>query len=112
MLATYACSQRIAPSIGRADIARMDAPNPSAAPTFASRTPLHIGAVKLKTRNLEALAAFYGEALGLSIMGRDEGCAALGAGGMPLVQLEAQPAARPDDPREAGLYHTAFLMPT
>jgi len=90
----------------------MDAPNPSAAPTFASRTPLHIGAVKLKTRNLEALAAFYGEALGLSIMGRDEGCAALGAGGMPLVQLEAQPAARPDDPREAGLYHTAFLMPT
>src|SRR5262249_7105744 len=48
----------------------------------------------------------------LSVMGKDEGCAALGAGGVPLVQLEAQPAARPDDPREAGLYHTAFLMPT
>jgi catechol 2,3-dioxygenase len=90
----------------------MDAPNPSAAPTFASRTPLHIGAVNLKTRNLETLAAFYRDALGLSVMGGDQGCAALGAGGVPLVQLEPQPAARPDDPREAGLYHTAFLMPT
>ena len=90
----------------------MDAPNPSATPTFASRTPLHIGAVSLKTRNLEALAAFYGEALGLSVMRRDERGATLGAGGVPLVELELQPAARPDDPREAGLYHTAFLMPT
>ena len=90
----------------------MDAPNPSATPTFASRTPLHIGAVSLKTRNLEALAAFYGEALGLSVMRREERGATLGAGGVPLVELELQPAARPDDPREAGLYHTAFLMPT
>ena len=90
----------------------MDAPNPSATPTFASRTPLHIGAVRLKTRNLEALAAFYGEALGLSVMRREERGATLGAGGVPLVELELQPAARPDDPREAGLYHTALLMPT
>ena len=90
----------------------MDAPNPSATPTFASRTPLHIGAVSLKTRNLEALAAFYGEALGLSVMRREERGATLGAGGVPLVELELQPAARPDDPREAGLYHTALLMPT
>ena len=90
----------------------MDAPNPSATPTFASRTPLHIGAVSLKTRNLEALAAFYGEALGLSVMRREERGATLGAGGVPLVELELQPAAKPDDPREAGLYHTALLMPT
>ena len=90
----------------------MDAPNPSATPTFASRTPLHIGAVSLKTRNLEALAAFYGEALGLSVMRREDRGATLGAGGVPLVELELQPAARPDDPREAGLYHTALLMPT
>jgi len=90
----------------------MDAPNPSATPTFASRTPLHIGAVSLKTRNLEELAVFYGEALGLSVMRREERGATLGAGGVPLVELELQPAARPDDPREAGLYHTALLMPT
>jgi catechol 2,3-dioxygenase len=38
--------------------------------------------------------------------------ATLGAGGVPLVELEHQPDAKPDDPRTAGLYHTAFLMPT
>ena len=36
----------------------------------------------------------------------------LGAGGVPFVHLEHRPNAKPDDTREAGLYHTAFLMPT
>jgi catechol 2,3-dioxygenase len=31
---------------------------------------------------------------------------------MALVELEHRPDARPDDRRSAGLYHTAFLMPT
>jgi catechol 2,3-dioxygenase len=31
---------------------------------------------------------------------------------VPLLHLEAAPDANPDDSREAGLYHTAFLMPT
>ena len=90
----------------------MDAPNPSALPTFASRTPLHIGAISLKVRDLEALVAFYRDALGLSVVETREHGAALGAGGVPFVCLEHQPDAKPDDPREAGLYHTAFLMPT
>jgi catechol 2,3-dioxygenase len=90
----------------------MDAPNPSAMPTFASRTPLHIGAVGLKVRDLDRITAFYRDALGLSVLGSGENGAALGAGGVPLVHLEHQPGAKPDDPREAGLYHTAFLMPT
>jgi hypothetical protein len=33
----------------------MDAPNPSATPTFASRTPLHIGAIGLVARDLDRL---------------------------------------------------------
>jgi catechol 2,3-dioxygenase len=90
----------------------MDAPNPSAQPTFASRTPLHIGAISLKVRDLEALVAFYRDALGLSVIAKDEHGAALGAGGVPFVRLEHRPDAKPDDAREAGLYHTAFLMPT
>ena len=90
----------------------MDAPNPSAMPTFASRTPLHIGAVGLAVRNLEPLTAFYRDALGLSVLDRSESSAALGAGAVPFVHLEHRPNAKPDDQRETGLYHTAFLMPT
>jgi catechol 2,3-dioxygenase len=81
-------------------------------PTFASRTPLHIGAVGLKVRDLDRLTAFYRDALGLSVLGNSGNGATLGTGGVPFVHLEHRPGAKPDDPREAGLYHTAFLMPT
>jgi catechol 2,3-dioxygenase len=90
----------------------MDAPNPSATPTFASRTPLHIGAVALKVRDLDRLAAFYRDAVGLVVLDQSKDSALLGAGGVPFVHLEHSPEAKPDDTREAGLYHTAFLMPT
>ena len=90
----------------------MDAPNPSATPTFASRTPLHIGAIGLRVRDLERLTGFYRDALGLSVLDRSPDGAVLGAGGAALVRLEHKSDAKPDDSRTAGLYHTAFLMPT
>jgi len=90
----------------------MDAPNPSATPTFASRTPLHIGAVGLKVRDLDRVTSFYRDVLGLAVLDRAKDATALGAGGVRLVHLEHRPNAEPDDPRSAGLYHTAFLMPT
>jgi catechol 2,3-dioxygenase len=90
----------------------MDAPNPSATPTFASRTPLHIGAVALKVRDLDRVTAFYRDVLGLAVLDRGKDGTILGAGGVPFVHLEHDAEAKPDDTREAGLYHTAFLMPT
>jgi catechol 2,3-dioxygenase len=102
----------IADRLASADIDAMDAPNPSALPTFASRAPLHIGAVGLKVRDLDRIAAFYQEMLGLMVIERGSGRAVLGAGGAPFLHLDAAPDATPDDAREAGLYHTAFLMPT
>ena len=39
----------------------MDAPNPSATVTFANRTPLRIGAVGLKARDLSRLTDFYSQ---------------------------------------------------
>ena len=90
----------------------MDAPNPSATPTFASRTPLHIGAIALKVHNLDRLTAFYRDVLGLSVLDQAKDGAVLGAGGVSFVHLEYQPNTKPDDTRTAGLYHTAFLMPT
>ena len=49
---------RVAKRPLKADISSMDAPNPSAIPTFASRTPLHVGAVGLKVRDLARLTGF------------------------------------------------------
>jgi catechol 2,3-dioxygenase len=90
----------------------MDATNPSAIPTFASRTPLHIGAVGLTVRDLDDVAAFYRDVIGLTMIERTAGVARLGAGGVAFLELEERRDARPDDTRTAGLYHTAFLMPT
>ena len=90
----------------------MDAPNPSATPTFASRTPLHVGAIGLVARNLDLLAGYYQKLLGLTMLERSDRMARLGVAGVTLIEIEHRPSAKPDDPREAGLYHTAFLMPT
>jgi catechol 2,3-dioxygenase len=90
----------------------MDAQNPSATVTYANRTPLRIGAVGLKARDLSRLVDYYTQVLGLSVIDRDSKTARLGAGGVTLLELEAAPSALPDDPRTAGLYHTAFLQPT
>jgi catechol 2,3-dioxygenase len=90
----------------------MDAPNPSALPTFANRTPLRIGSVGLVARDLDKLAGFYQGLLGLTVRERTDKVAKLGTGGVTLLEIEHRPDALPDDPATAGLYHTAFLMPT
>ena len=90
----------------------MDAANPSATPTFASRTPLHIGTVGLVARNLDLLTDYYKNLLGLTVQERTPKLAKLGVNGVTLIEIEHRPDAKPDDQRTAGLYHTAFLMPT
>jgi catechol 2,3-dioxygenase len=90
----------------------MDAPNPSAIPTAASRAPVHIGAVGMRVRDLDRVTAYYRDMLGLTVQRHTRQVAVLGVGGVVLVELIQKPDALPDDPREAGLYHTAFLMPT
>jgi catechol 2,3-dioxygenase len=94
------------------NIAAMDAPNPSATPTFAHRTPLRIGAVGLIARDLDLLTSYYTQLLRLTVMARTDRMARLGTGGVTLLEIEHRPDAKPDDPSQAGLYHTAFLMPT
>jgi catechol 2,3-dioxygenase len=48
----------------------------------------------------------------LSEVTRESGAVRLGTGGVVLLELVHRPDAKPDDAGEAGLYHTAFLMPT
>jgi catechol 2,3-dioxygenase len=90
----------------------MDAFEASAQPTFANRTPLRIGAYALAVRDLETVSAFYRHIVGLEETARGAGEVRLGIGGVTLLHLLNRPDARPDDKRTAGLFHTAFLMPT
>lgn len=105
--------RRIRPQLARRsrrhDIQPMDT---SSEPTFASHTPVRIGAVALAVRDLDRMLAYYRDAIGLDVLAREHGSAVLGAGGVPFLTLEHRPQARPDDGRGAGLFHTAFLMPT
>jgi catechol 2,3-dioxygenase len=86
--------------------------NAGGGPTFASRTPMRVGMVTLRVRRLDPVADFYRDVIGLAVMERSATSATLGAGGVKLLVLEANPNASDESKRAAGLYHTAFLMPT
>jgi catechol 2,3-dioxygenase len=95
-----------------AGAARAEGNAGSAGPTFANRTAMRIGTVTLRVRKLDAVADFYRDVLGLAVLERTATGAALGAGGVKLLVLEAHPQAADESRKAAGLYHTAFLMPT
>jgi catechol 2,3-dioxygenase len=81
-------------------------------PTFANRTPMRVGMVTMRVRQLDTVADFYRDVLGLTVMERTATGAQLGSGGVKLLVLEAHPQALTESRNAAGLYHTAFLMPT
>lgn len=79
---------------------------------FAATTPVSVARVGLKARDADKLAAYYSAVVGLEELSRDGETITLGAASRPLLVLERDPAAKPDDPRSAGLFHTAFLLPS
>lgn len=79
---------------------------------FAATTPVRVGRVGLRARDAGALADFYCKAVGLVELSRDGSEIELGAGDRPLLRIEGDASARQDDPLGAGLFHTAFLLPT
>lgn len=85
---------------------------PPAGPGFAGRTPLRIGQTCLRVRDIERVSAFYRDVLGLSVLARGEAGVTLGTSDGALLMLEARPSASVEPPTQAGLFHTAFLMPT
>jgi catechol 2,3-dioxygenase len=78
---------------------------------FAATTPVSVARVGLKARDADALATFYRTVVGLQELARDGETITLGSPDRPLLVLEWDKAAKPDDPRAAGLFHTAFLLP-
>ncbi|WP_186396064.1 VOC family protein [Stappia sp. TSB10GB4] len=74
--------------------------------------PLRVGLVTLAVRDSARVAAFYREILGLEDLGTDGLEALLGAGGVPLLRLRGDAGLVPAPRSEAGLFHTAFLLPS
>jgi catechol 2,3-dioxygenase len=73
--------------------------------------PLSIGSVTLTVHDLDQVSDFYERVIGLTGLSGDADTRTLGAGSTPLLHLRRDPAARKAGPREAGLFHTAFLLP-
>ncbi|CAH1648475.1 MULTISPECIES: VOC family protein [unclassified Chelatococcus] len=73
---------------------------------------LAMGRVALTVNDLDGVSAFYQRAVGLHLLRGNSEMAELGAGDAVLLELRRDKAARRRTPREAGLFHTAFLLPT
>jgi catechol 2,3-dioxygenase len=76
-----------------------------------SAAPMRIGRIRLKVRDLAGVSGFYQDVLGLAPIGHPAGRVVLGVSGKPLLELIGDPGLAPLDGREAGLFHTAFLLP-
>lgn len=74
--------------------------------------PYCIGSVTLITRDLVGLARFYRTVVGLATVSQGADVIRLGMGAAVMLELRHDPAARPWRPQEAGLFHTAFLLPS
>ena len=87
----------------------LDPPGPE---TDCAAEWLRIGGVSLAVRDLDQVAAFYQDTIGLAVIAREGDAIRLGAGGVAFLELLRRPGALPDDPATAGLFHTAFLLPS
>ena len=77
-------------------------------------TATHIGGVSLRVSSLAAARDFYGGLLGMESRSRSDGRETFGApnGQHALVELVEMKGALTQPIRAAGLYHTAFLLPS
>ncbi len=79
--------------------------------SFAATTPVSVGKVGIKSRDAQALADYYKSVVGLAEISRRPGVIVLGSGDNGFLEIEEAKSLRQDDPRSAGLFHTAFLLP-
>lgn len=71
-----------------------------------------MGAVTLRVGNLDAMIAYYRDAVTLELLSHDGPIAVLGRGTTPIVILQHAPELAAPEPRAAGLFHTAILFDT
>ena len=69
-----------------------------------------MGAVTLRVADLDAMTAYYRDAVTLSVLAAEGGRVILGRGATPVVILEHAPELKHANRGEAGLFHTAVLF--
>jgi catechol 2,3-dioxygenase len=69
-----------------------------------------MGAVTLNVADLDAMTAYYRDAVGLTLLSAEGPRVVLGRGTRPAVILEHSPDLKHAGPREAGLFHTAIVF--
>jgi catechol 2,3-dioxygenase len=74
--------------------------------------PHRIGIVTLVVRDLPTISKFYQTALGLRLIGSTPDGHRLGVGDTVLLVLLGRPGSQVQSRRDAGLFHTAFLLPS
>jgi catechol 2,3-dioxygenase len=78
----------------------------------ASAADLTIRRVALTVNDLDRVRVFYEQVMGLHLLRSNGESAELGTEAQVLLELRRDASARRSSPREAGLFHTAFLLPT
>jgi catechol 2,3-dioxygenase len=71
-----------------------------------------MGAVTLLVADLDAMTAYYRDAVALEVLGAQGDTVRLGRGSRAVIVLEHSPSLAHASPRDAGLYHTAILFDT
>jgi catechol 2,3-dioxygenase len=71
-----------------------------------------MGPVTLLVADLDAMTAYYRDAVALEVLGSEGSRVTLGRGTEPVIILEHSPELRHAGPSSAGLYHTAIVFDT
>jgi len=69
-----------------------------------------MGPVTLKVGDLDAMTAYYRDAVQLRVLSEGPGSVTLGRGTTAVMVLEHAPELKHASPRDAGLFHTAILF--
>lgn len=83
---------------------------PAVATAGSAPDGARMNAVELLVRDLDAMTAYYQQAVTLDILDQSGATATLGRAGEPIMRLRQEKDLPTADPRAAGLYHTAILF--
>ncbi|WP_312169264.1 VOC family protein [Microbacterium sp.] len=83
---------------------------PAVSTAGAAPDGARMNAVELLVRDLDAMTAYYQQAVTLDILDQSGATATLGRADEPIMRLRQEKDLPPANPRAAGLYHTAILF--
>ncbi|MGP4690752.1 VOC family protein [Agrobacterium cavarae] len=79
---------------------------------FAFTRPGYVGQAHLVVKDLGQVSRFYQDIIGLSVIDKSASGEVLGVNGLPLLTLTTSTGAEKAPATAAGLFHTAFLLPS